>query len=500
MVPTLFLAAAIGAGQVPPDTIEAFLRGGEQHVSGYRATMEYLPARLAVYGNGALPRAENDGALWSGRGVSWSLTSGLRARVGPIVLVLAPEVLWSQNAPFEIFSAETDSRSTFSSPFHPEGWNSLDLPLRMGTRASGSVGPGASGVFAEFADGSVVAGVTAAPAWWGPSTKNALLLSHQAPGVPRLFASGRHRPGIGLVEWNWFTGVVTESPFFDRDPSNDRRSLGGFALAFTPRVLGGVTVGGGHLALMPWRGSRAPPAGGVLGLSFRGGALGTPDGDPPAVDALTMLFVAWSKPEQGVRFGVEAAWQEPPETLDDWLTKWTHTRAVTASFGWRAPPGTPGDGWYAQGEHTSLDQTRTRFDEPHPPDFYSGRADAHGFTHRGQLLGALAGPGGQSLWVEVGRRVATEIEVGVFGARSRFENDAAARQQYFNFTRRDVAIEGGARVRGRASGLRADLALGLQQRLNYLFQNGQGNPLGLRTIDVLNPFLTLSLDWTWSDR
>ncbi len=499
-MPPFLLALVIGAGQAQFDTTGAFLRGGEQQVSGQGAAMEYLPARLAVYGNGALPRAENDGALWSGRGMSWSLTSGLRTRVGPLVVVLAPELLWSQNAPFEIVSGQTDHRSTFSSPFHPEGRNSLDLPLRRGSRALSAVGPGSSGVFAAFAGGSVVTGVTAAPAWWGPSVRNALLLSHQAPGVPRVFASGRHQPGFGRVEWNWFTGVVTESPFFDRNPSNDRRSLGGFALALSPRLLGGLTLGGGHLALMPWEGSKTPGVGTLLGLPFRGDGLDPADGEAPAVDALTMLFVAWSKPDHGVRFGVEAAWQEPPETLDDWLTKWAHTRAVTVSFRWRAPPGAPGDGWYAEGENTSLDQTRTRFDVPHPPDFYSGRADPHGFTHQGQLLGALAGPGGQGLWVEVGRRVAPNAEVGVFVARNRYENDAAARQEYFNFTRRDVALEGGARVRGRSAYLLVELAFGIQQRMNYLFQNGQGNPLGLRTIDVANPFLTLALDWTWSDR
>ena len=493
----LLLAFMLGVGQAQSDTTRGFLQGGEQEIYGHSDASEVLPARLAVFFNGAIPRAANDGALWSGRGLSTSLRAGFRVSRGPLVVVIAPEILWTQNSPFEVFSGETLTRSSFSSPFHPEGVHSMDLPLRRGSRSAFELGPGGSGVFLDLSRPGITVGLTAAPTWWGPSVRNALLLSHQAPGIPRVFTSGRHSTALGRVEWNWFTGVLTESPYFDRDPSNDRRSLGGVAVALSPRVLKGLTVGAGHLGLMPWEGSSAPGVATLVGLAFRGGDLYPDDGETAEIDALSMLFASWSIPESGFEFGLEVAWQEAPGTLDDWLTKWAHTRAVTLSFQWRALPGSAGAGWYAEGESTSLDQTRTRYDVAHPPDFYSGRADPHGFTQRGQLLGALAGPGGQSVWAEAGRRISPFVEVGIFAARHRYENDAATRQQYFNFRRRDAAIEGGVRVRAEAGTVLLNLTAGAQHRVNYLFQNGGANPLGLRTVDVTNPFMTLSMDWAW---
>ena len=68
----------------------------------------------------------------------------------------------------------------------------------------------------------------------------------------------------------------------------------------------------------------------------------------------------------------------------------------------------------------------------------------------------------------------------------RWENDALYRQPTANFFRHDVTMLGGARGAWRAPAYDVSAELTLGHRINYLTQNGFGNPGNFRTVDVHN--------------
>lgn len=506
----LALQIASGATAAAPDSVWSPFEHPWTAQLGVEATSQDadswallgLPARMLVTWNGALPREAHEGELWSGRGLSTSLRGGVGLRHGVFVAVLAPEIAWAQNRPFDLLQTRDTTRSPFATPLNISGPHSLDLPLRPGMFDLTRLTLGWSALYAEVPvaklGGRLRGGVSASPLAWGPSWRNGLLLSVHGPGIPRVFVEGQHATAWGQAHWQLFSGVLTESPFFDRVSSNDQRLLGGAALSFAPRWLSDVTLGFGRLAMLPSGGTIT--AGELFAAPFQGSSYAVrtlDDGTvvPPEADALAMVFARWYQPQHGVTLGAEIAWQEPPTGLRDLLTRAAHTRAFTLSAQWMPPAQSRWAGRYARLEVTSLDLERVRADRPAPVDFYSGRAAIQGFTQRGRLLGAVVGPGGQSVWAEAGLPATEWLTIGGHLGWSRFNNDAFARERWRNFNRRESAIEVGGRVDVGWRGQRVRLEGGVQRRANFLLQNGFANPLGIRTISPVNPFVTLAVDW-----
>jgi hypothetical protein len=187
----------------------------------------------------------------------------------------------------------------------------------------------------------------------------------------------------------------------------------------------------------------------------------------------------------------EFARVELPRSLRDFLLAPLNTGGYTFGLAraWRAPAA---GALRASLEVTNLEQVRTFSDRPGPPDFYTGRAAPAGFTNRGQPLGAAIGPGSQSQWGALDYYAPT-WQVGLFAQRIRHQNDALYRVFVPNAFRHDVSLAGGLRAGVRKRGLDARATLAATERLNYLFQGGSFNFLGIGTVDVRNVSLAVSL-------
>src|SRR5439155_791537 len=95
-----------------------------------------------------LPFSINDGSLGAGRGWSESLRAGLRVERGRLSLTLAPELVASENIPYELAAPEVTvarppSRNPLSSPWHVQPY-SIDLPQRFGYLPIWRLDPGQS--------------------------------------------------------------------------------------------------------------------------------------------------------------------------------------------------------------------------------------------------------------------------------------------------------------------------------------------------------------------
>lgn len=460
--------------------------------------LRVIAPTVELFWNSRLPSAGNDGALWAGRGASVSATAGVTAtwayggaRADVAVL---PEATYSENVPFQILPGRSAGRSAFSSPWHL-GANSADLPLRFGDQGIRTIGLGQSAVSLTL--GGATVGASAANEWWGPALRNTLVLSNNAAGIPRLFVRTARplRTGLGWIDARLIAGGLTESPYFDRDPSNDARSASGVLVTFRPAEDSGLTLGLSRLVIAP-----VPSNGAVLGHAFDVLTHWNQVRDPSdtvaggktsqRTDQIFSLFARWVFPRSGVEAYGEWARTELPRSLREYLEAPQSTQGYTIGLQW-ARPVQVGQRVRLQAEFTYLEQTVIWPDRP-PMDYYTGRAAIQGFTQRGQVLGAATGPGSSSQFL-AGDWVTKAAQVGLFAGRVRAENDALYRQVNPAPTQHDVTVFAGLRGGTRIPRFDLSMELVASKRLNYLFQSQFSIQAPVIATDITNLSLRVAL-------
>jgi hypothetical protein len=241
------------------------------------------------------------------------------------------------------------------------------------------------------------AGVATGNAWWGPGQRQAILLSNQAPGFPRAFL-GTGRPvdvGFGRVEFTWFWGALRESRFFDLVDSNDTKFVTGFGFDLEIDPVPGLYVGAARLFYLDW--PTAGVDGSELFLAFQGVTKASqetpenPTGDDDR-DQMLSLFARWVLPASGFELYAEWARNDHSGTVRDLLLQPEHSQGYTVGLQ---------QAWdlngrsilRARAELTHLELSKTTLARP-TPTYYAHYIVAGGYTHRGQVVGAAAGPGG----------------------------------------------------------------------------------------------------------
>lgn len=451
-----------------------------------------LPVDLRITTNSDIPYSANDGAMWAGRGFNLSVTpvasgtydsDGFRIRG-----TFAPTLTLSQNRPFQFLPGTSSARSTFASPWHT-GAASADLPLRFGNAAIRTVDLGQSTI--EVVTPGWAFGATTRNEWWGPGIRNTLVMSNNAPGIPRLFARTNNglRSAAGTFDGRIVVGTLTESPFFDTLTTDDYRSLSGVLITFRPAVDTNLTLGFSRVVYAP-----VSTALGTLSHSFDVFTRWTPIGSKSQKsDQIASLFGRWVLPGEGFEVYGEVARMELPRSIREALSTPQHTAAYL--LGLQIVRETSGRGRYVrvQTELLNLEQSIV-FPDRSTPDFYTGTISAQGYTQRGQMIGAATGPGSSSQWL-AGDFVAPSWQAGLFVGRTRWENDAMFQLTEPRVTRHDVTILSGARGAVRTKWSDALAELTVARRFNYLFQNdnyGLGE-VPLRAIDVQNVTFSLRI-------
>ncbi len=364
-----------------------------------------LPEMHRIH-NSALPYSLNDGSLWAGRGWNLLLRAGFSVAVRRVRIVVAPEFSVSHNSAFAmpptwVTRQRPPGRSAFSSPWHttPE---SIDLPLRFGDSQFSRWDYGQSAVDVNV--GRVTFGLSTENEWWGPGVRNAIVMSTNAPGIPRVFIRTT-RPivtRVGTFEARLFAGALRESPYFDTTTADDWRSLSALAATWTPPHTPNVTVGLSRAVFAPvstW--TRVPTR--LLDVIIRNP--GRPNnhlpGDSvvvPGPDQVFSLFGRWAFAD-GFEVYTEWARNELPTSLRDLLTAPNHTQGYTLGLQWAQRIG-PRAAARIQLETTYLEKSATLRDRP-VGTWYTSRAVPQGYTNRGKVIGASIGPGASSQWLAV---------------------------------------------------------------------------------------------------
>lgn len=399
---------------------------------------------------GGLPDSRADGALWAGRGVSALVGAGVTLDWNVLHVALIPEVWYSANRPFDFLPGLDSTRSSLASPFNA-GPYSMDLPSRMGRVPITELSLGQSAFW--IGAGAVDVGVSSGNIWWGAGVRDALFIGPTAAGIPRVFVRTPRPLQTRYGRWSgeFFSGILTESRYFDRDTGNDRRSLGAAALTWSPPRTNDF----------------------LLGVA-RGGPL-------------TALLARYVIPASGLRTYIELARSRTGSTVHDFFT--VPNEGLSYQLGIEKLVRQQRANWLFLAEAMNLEQGTDVLERPQR-DFYSGDGTPQGWTQRGQLLGAGIGPGGQSQWFSADR-IASHWSAGLYAERVRWNNDALYRQYLPYANRHDVSLRFGARAGFQRMGYDVMLDASWGKRLNYLFQNNEFLP-SYRTVDVSTPQLHLT--------
>jgi hypothetical protein len=429
---------------------------------------------------GGVDDPRDDGPAWNGRGANYFVRSGISADVAWFHAVVAPELWYAQNKPFEVFPGADSSRNSFASPWYVAP-NSIDLPSRFGAQPFSELDLGESALWATV--GPIDAGVSASTQRWGPGERGTLILGADAPGIPRMFirTSRPIRTKAGAFSGAWFVGTLTESRFFDDSTDNDRRGISAINLAWSPSDSSAFILGIAHGAQRAgdYFTSSSDSLKKIHGLSQQINEVYAQFRDPlSGIRAWAEIGRAGRLPKEKQFLGIPYQGLVYLVGADRALV--TRRGTVLVTF-----------------EAANLEQP-TDIRGGRKQDFYTSADIPQGWTQRGQPLGYSAGPGSNTQWLSVDW-ISPKWSLGAFADRVRWNEDAFIRQYLPYPNRHDVTVRGGVRggIVWRGNELSLEGSIG--HRLNYLFQNAAFLP-GYRTVDVSVPSLRFAIAPAMSNR
>jgi hypothetical protein len=465
-----------------------------------RLRLAFLVPDLLAVSNSTIPFSLNDGALWAGRGWNERLRFGLRAEWGRFFLILAPEFIASQNLPYPMPAPATTltrpaDRNPLSSPWHIDP--SIDAPLRFGYTGFALLDPGQTTLGARF--GAFAAGLSTENEWWGPGIRDAIVLSDNAAGIPRIFlrtVRPIHTP-IGGLEADWFLGGLVESRYFDTHPANDWRSITGLALVWHPEFDRGLSLGIERTVYAPlgtWTGL----FGHLFDVLLDRGTRNAPDtGVVARREQIFGVFGRWVFPADHFAVHFEWARTQLPASLGDLLTDPNYSQGYTLGLEWGTPVHAARDLLRLQAEATYLEKSPAYRDKP-LESFYTSSVVPQGYTQDGQVIGAAIGQGASSQWLGIDY-LAPAWRVGIFGGRIRWDDDALysfptppTAYAANKWCSHDVSLFGGATADVRSPWGRVRVTVTRGERLDLFFHNLTQcdlNPNQLAILDARNTTL-----------
>jgi len=352
------------------------------------ARMRIYGPELFMSGNTAAPYGQNDGVLWQGRGFNALLKGGVRFEGYGIELTLLPHFSFSQNAEFDILPSAYESEYGY---FWGYG---VDAPQRFGNKPFFNWDFGDSEI--RYTWRTLTVGFGTQAVWLGPSYLNSILHSNNAPAYPKIDI-GLRRQKI-IIPWlNWYigdfetrlwVGILSESDFFDSDDSNNNTMLHGFTFAYAPSFLSGLTLFINRIALVPWA---------VENIKYV-----IPLDNNTFEDQKMSFGFSWELSQAGINIYGELG-------IDDYIPDYKshgyirypfHTMLYTVGIKKIIPVAEPkkiyGILFF---EWNSMEMSQDfQFQWPYSPYFH--HQIIHGYTNRGQWLGAGTGWGGNSQYLE----------------------------------------------------------------------------------------------------
>jgi len=344
-----------------------------------------LPAfwQQGYYGNPTINR--NDGLMISAKGYQSFLTAGFFAKAGPLSIQFKPEYVFAGNAKFREYRSHMGS---------------ADLPVRFGEKPYSALSWGQSSVRLTF--NPVSLGISNENLWWGPGMQNSILMSNTAPGFKHLTLNTSRplRTPIGSIETQIIAARLEGSGFTPGLPE-DWRYLSGMVFSYQPRWLPGLFLGLTR-SFQTYHEDMDDGFDDYLPL-FQAFQKVKTNEDAKPRDQLTSVFARWLLTGARAEVYFEYGKNDHSWNTRDFLMSPEHSRAYTIGLNKLISYQGRTDEFIQIGfELTHMEQSIDRILRS-AGEWYMHHQVIHGYTHRGQVLGAGIGPGGNIQSLQLSR-------------------------------------------------------------------------------------------------
>jgi hypothetical protein len=384
--------------------------------------LKVLPFTFHQQFNSHHPYGWNDGSLIPAKGYQNQLSGGFYLETGPLSIQIQPEMVFAQNANFELFPGSY-SDSIWKAYYR--SLNLSDIPEQMGTGSYFKFFPGQSSI--RLNHKALSLGISSENLWWGPGSRNSLLLSNTAPGFLHVTFNTRRpvKTPIGTIEWQLISGRLKESgiippdtsrrfegqPLYEPKPKGDRY-LNAINIAWQPKWINGLYVGFSRSFMqyshtMKGNLNDYLP---VFGFFFKGN---TRSEDNFGRDQLLAFYLRWVLQKEAAEFYAEIGRNDHSGSMRDFVVQPEHSLAYI--FGFKKLFIRPARyNIEFSGEVSNLGGGRTGAVRD-MPTWYQHHQVKHGYTNFGQVIGAGIGPGSNSQtvglnWLKSNSRRGISIE------------------------------------------------------------------------------------------
>lgn len=374
--------------------------------------VQLLPVVWQNQLNTAYPYGWNDGPMIPARGLQTYLSTGFFAKYRWLSVQFRPELVAAQNWVYEGFGGNAGPDKNWYTYIA----NRIDMPERFGTGSYTKAYLGQSSIRLTLDPISV--GFSTENLWWGPGLHNSILMSNTAPGFGHvaLNTSKPIKTYIGAFEFQVVGGHLQKSGYpssllgdtathhqYATPKPEGWRYFSGVTVNYQPKWTPGLSLG----FIRTYNTNQEDMGSGLAYYAPFLEALSkakiavdsSSDGGIPRDQMLSFHF-RYVVPKAKVEFYGEYAKNDHNWDARDGMAQMDHTRAYT--FGLRKLiPLQHQWGGHLQlaGEMTQMAVTNTRGIRSAGP-WYVHHHVPDGYTHRGQLLGAGIGPGGNSQTVQ----------------------------------------------------------------------------------------------------
>lgn len=401
---------------------------------------EILPINFRSHYNSKYPRDFNNGAVWTGKGLSMALSGGVSYKTRNVEVTIFPTLWYAQNDPFVLEPLTYSDSNVFRYPYSPH----IDLPQRFGKEPLTELNPGQSRIKYVWKK-KLYTQLSTENMWWGPSYVNSITMTNTASGFPHLaIGSQKLLPTkIGAFGFHLFWGYLEESDFFDNGDVNGKL-LNAVNIEYYPPFLEGLQFGVSRFAYTSWENLSTSDF--FKGFSsFR--SILDPNLGPgvnDTFDQVLSVFFRWRFPSVGFEAYYEYARNDFGGDIRNLLvTNPDHSRFYTFGFAKNITINTQKT-LRLLVEFNKFSRSDTRLLGPSPPLYIHPLANG-GYTHQGQLVGAPIGPESNSQYISAMLRTKNatyEVILNRIGYNDGFYFDNAINLDL----KRDVEATGGLKA------------------------------------------------------
>lgn len=372
-----------------------------------KGMFQVLPFSWQQQLNSHHPYGWNDGAMIPAKGYQTMLSAGFFAKIGPLSIQLRPEYVYAANAPFQSYG---DNRSDAELSAYYSHYSFIDAPERFGNEAYRKILWGQSSI--RLTAGPVSIGLSNENLWWGPGMRNSLIMGNTASGFEHLTLN-TVRPistPIGSFETQIIGGRLKNSGYLPLPvrqtsdgtnlwavPGNDWRYLSGMNLNYQPKWIPGLFLGFTRTFIayhndLNSLGDYIPFFTPFQKSKINGGAGGE---ETYPRDQRTSLYARWLFPKAYAEIYFEYGINDNSHDFRDFIGAPDHSRAYLIGLTKMVPiKGRTDEFIQVNAELTQLSQSIDGLLLRDAGSFYYHFQVLQGYTHKGEVLGAGTGSGG----------------------------------------------------------------------------------------------------------